>query len=78
MLKILFTLIVIGLLAIGGYFYMQPAEQQSGRPEISNAKKEKIIVRGDIMVNDINTDGEAMSDADKIDAELMAINKAEQ
>ena len=78
MLKILFTLIVIGLLAIGGYFYMQPAEQQASRPEISNAKKEIIIVRGDIMVNDINTDGEAMSDADKIDAELMATTKAEQ
>jgi len=72
MLKIIIALIIISAIGLGGYLYIADSPQQGGRPELSNAKKEKIIIRGNITLKDMQDEDTARKAEDKIEAELKA------
>ena len=78
MLKIIIALIIVSAIGLGGYLYIGDRPQQGGRPELSNAKKEKIFIRGNITLKDMQDDDVANNAANKIEAELKAETKKQK
>ena len=78
MSKIIIALIIISAIGLGGYLYIADSPEQGGRPELSNAKKEKIIIRGNITLKDMQDEDFANNAANKIEAELKAETKKQK
>lgn len=74
-MKIIFALLIIVAASLGGYIYLVGAETTSSRPQLTTEKKEMIIDRGDIVINDMRNEDDVENAAAKVEAAFKAMNK---